>query len=183
MRWIVQPAVQFRRLPPYRAPTWSWAAVNGAVTRSLGNDTELIASARGFLATMKDPDWQYGEVIDAEAIVEGPLLVAEMSTTRSETPLGGYELSMIPKQGDNSSELQKVVVGEGVLDPCVLETGWPQSFFFCLGLAYNSGNDAATKIDGLLLLRSETDKYVRCGWFEGPEIFQQYAEKKLILLL
>jgi hypothetical protein len=182
MRWFVQPAEKFRLRPSYRAPSWSWAAVNGASTLVLDKDTKLLARFIGIIASWKGEFWSYGEINRAEIIVRGPLLAVEMSMQRSEE-FWGYGLTARKEPlHENDEAVEAVVVGMGYLDPG--HTPWPNGPFYCLGLAYDPRCEPSDRIDGIILLRfresSDREEYVRCGHFRGPETFQAHAEESVI---
>ncbi|MCJ1249879.1 hypothetical protein MMC30_007105 [Trapelia coarctata] len=184
LRWMGQPARKFSRRPPSRAPTWSWAAIDGAVLRDPPQDNDkLLSQAIAFGLSMKSKKLRYGEVSNGALIVKGPLVAVDMALERSER-LGvsmGYDLHVQERDASAAAETKTACVGVGILDAGV----WPDSGFQCLGLAMQEGPDEdVSKLDGMLLLPIEDrdNEFVRCEWYFGFDNFLECAKIQQVII-
>jgi hypothetical protein len=179
MRWSVQPARKFSRRPKYRAPTWSWAALNGSIVwQSKIGEFKLLAQALEVGLRWTAENFKYGEIQPPGlVVVRGPFVAVKLADERSKTAeaILGYDLSV------KRSMLGQKVIGAGVLDP----DKWPNGPFFALVLAsekHSNGNRKAFDLDGLLILpiESQKDAFVRCGWFHAWKQLLDFTEEKTV---
>ncbi|KAL2064058.1 hypothetical protein VTL71DRAFT_4552 [Oculimacula yallundae] len=65
-----------RRDPVYRAPSWSWASVEGRTMMLLeeSKDPHVFAEVKSVSVELVEPSNPYGQVRSAEIIVDGPML-------------------------------------------------------------------------------------------------------------
>ena len=177
LRWTVEPRRIFQRRPAFRAPSWSWAAVNGAMPMGSGPLLAAALRCNVVLETLRMP---YGAVSVGIITVRGPVLEVAMGWARLSP--GGYHLFTRTQGVENgpSQEMEVARVGIGQLDP----GAWPSEVsFHCLALAEREGSgDAESEFcDGLILLWSPQHNFhVRAGWFRGFETFLALAEERTV---
>lgn len=198
LRWMVQPARKFTRRPSYRAPSWSWASLNGTYLR---DPCKPIASNEGWLLVWENETLKYGPVTrGCMLFLRGPIVAVDMACTRSER-LGityGYDLHVTGPDGS-------ICVGVGSLDPGLR----PDRGYHCLGLAEYDGKSEETeagadsshsrvlqpelpqcpeknlqKYDGILLfpIQGEENAFVRAGWFFGFETFLHRTNHHMVTI-
>jgi len=185
LRWTVEPRKIFRKRPSYRAPSWSWAAVNGSLPMSAPQPDALLARGRGLIVEVLDGKIPYAETIRGTVIVDGPFL-RNVSMGLDRLQPFGYYLS-VHRSGDLPGEEEaERRIGIGQLDPGT----WPAEVtFHCLGLVRRkeetSEETESILCDGLLLILGQEDgmeKFVRTGWFRGFNAFNELAEQETVFI-
>jgi hypothetical protein len=136
------------RSPEYRAPTWSWASVDGRVKYNMLVNAnkkrpwerwQTLASVEGVSIELREPRNPYGQVLSAEVVINGVLL-------------RGFRLNKnLVRLG-----LIKPYVGlEELVGLCLLEIKQDIHFTLC----------------GIVLLHIGSNTYQRKGhfWIYGPQ--------------
>ncbi|MCJ1365043.1 hypothetical protein MMC16_004162 [Acarospora aff. strigata] len=171
-----------RRSRVYRAPTWSWASIDGVVSYGshllAEEDEEQIyrCEVLGCDVRVRVVELPFGEVDNGVLRVRGVLRRAWLrSEWRDVLWLDGEDESLDAaealllrgfEQGD-MKQLQNDASSDGDVRSNVkggLDEGgeWPPMLVFCLPIAVNSGNISM----GLLLANSGKDLFKRVGSFE-----------------
>lgn len=200
LRWTVEPRKIFRQRPDFRAPSWSWAAINGALFFEPVSPRRLLARCHAYItdgSNFENGEHFVGEQ-DGEILVEGPMLSDVVVTQVRKYPLGYF---MEIQVNDESK-----IIGSGNLDPgtwpldwrfhCLVITGQDEPAeaggFLAkplqkapLALKFNSSrNDEEGACAGLLLLRlPDSSKFIRVGCFGGSQAMYNMCTKQRIWIV
>jgi hypothetical protein len=184
LRWMVQPARKFMHRPAYRAPTWSWASLDGVYIREPSTREKVLAQDQRCVVRL-GTDLDYGMVDSGFIDLRGPMIPVMMATERSER-LGisyGYDLCVMNDQETQGD--QGECIGVGCLDP----GKWPENGYHCLGLVEREAGDEpptgnTKRYDGILLLQipGAEDNFIRAGWFFGFANFLNHSTEQGLII-
>lgn len=108
--WLVYPTSMGRRQDEYRAPSWSWASIDGTVlmrSRTNGPGHAKIVDSQVELA---DPENPFGEVIAGALRIRGPLIEVRWKNT------GNQSLPKVYTWNKSGPSVSDAVVGDLFLD-------------------------------------------------------------------
>jgi hypothetical protein len=155
LRWRVQPARIYAHRPEkFRAPTWSWACVDGTIFSKTPNRDQLLAEDLSYMITVpatQGRPYEYGLVGPSFLLLVGPIIkvaIAEEQTNKMPSRIG-YDLYIFnPDEVEHESEC----IGVGNLNPGPV----PEDInlhLYCFGLVKaNEGTEKNSAFcDGILL--------------------------------
>ena len=146
----------------YRAPSWSWAAVDGHIVWGDLPTTPAFSTVVDCTIKLESPVLPFGPVIDGELTIKGPLAHGIWSySDRTSRFCDGFVLSAGP-----DGEIINVLAEANLdaLEP-LLEDGHS---VFCLPLAIAHG--ISDEVQGLIVLPTSSEKYRRVGFFTGCQV-------------
>lgn len=106
--WRVSLGQQTSRPEPYRAPSWSWASVDGTIynhrtTQSGVQDTSALAKIEGLQIDYVVPEDPYGQVKSAKIFLQGRVIRVGLDMPPGMATKGG-ELAKLNWQGESLVE-------------------------------------------------------------------------------
>lgn len=176
----------------YRAPSWSWASVDGGLfydTVLLEEDNEQTLYRCDLLScetSSRSPDLPFGEVLAGSLKLQGVLRQAWLKPTSKDLLwLAEDDGSLAAAESVQDTQRQAEQPWDKDWSPTARgyhdEAGeWPPILVFCLPVS--SGEETIAR--GLLLIAAKDDMLRRIGSFEGVNRrdFDQYPQCEIIII-
>lgn len=196
------------RTSSYRAPSWSWASLDGGIAFNHDLVTGVDQSCHPAYGcrilrcqiTSKNQLLPYGEIsggrVELSAVLRrawygDPLEYGELHWLENASAFGknsaGVSSSILQRfqlQGKGTTNFS---VARGSMDirPSCASTSWYNGEVFCVALWFhlNHPPERFQTVEGLMLTHKETNIYERIGWFtSSAEKFNGYPKQTIIII-
>ena len=170
----------------YRAPTWSWASVDGFVyVQGLQVQLQTLAKVKEWHVDLLDVNNPFGGVIFASLTLQSILLPCKIhSTSRNETASKRNKIEILNDiNATNSGEdLRNPSVTAEVIFDCLAASNFNHEIFALpigetsrlrIGDGDDSIDNSIPLTMGLVLRRNNSQSYERIGMYCGSETFAQ----------
>lgn len=164
------PRDQTRRLPrpsEYRAPSWSWASIDGEVDDAGEGESDLVTNTLGFRIVNHAvepviPGYEFGTIRSASLHVEGRMMFFFWRPSKDKLTDQCDGFLAVRAQDDPHSEYQ---VGDALID--ALEPDLVDgSIVTGLAMSIVERIPGRPAVEGMLLISADGDTYRRIGFFK-----------------
>lgn len=177
-----------KRPPSYRAPSWSWASVDGIIYKQIGDldrfrgEKHLTFSSVVNAECTPCGDDETGEVSYGAVTLKGPLAIAILFPGRLDYGIGYPKYIESLKSLGVGYEVRVIEKPEGVVYGNRFEVRFDVEDemcdeVYCLPVESEHFSDGCWQVAGLALLKTDEGHYVRVGYFIMDVANEETAER------